>query len=43
MLRLVATLAVELRISPREVEALDHDELVTLVDVLNERARKAKR
>lgn len=37
------SLAAETGIGPRELELLDHDELVTLVDVLNERAKQARK
>lgn len=38
-MRTVMMLAAETGISPRELERLDHDELITLVDVLNERSK----
>lgn len=43
MTRLILELSVETGIGPRELERLDHDELTTLIDVMNERAREARK
>lgn len=43
MTRLVCELAVETGISPRELAQLDHTELVTIIEVINARAKEARK